>query len=184
MKPGVSIRTKILRKDNARIAREHSEMIKTDIEHDARMLLVEGFTRNTRRVVEQIGLKARRRRKLPCTWACTDSTKRGRYAAYRNWTSNIPWREAHSMIAHGAVVIRLKLDVMVVAFVFFDNERSTSILWITFSIANIKHLAQLNRWLIRGLELLNLLKQTTCLMETGSKFRGAHGIETLDRLNH
>jgi hypothetical protein len=40
MKPGVSIRTKMLRKDNARVARKHSEMIKTDIEHDAVMLLV------------------------------------------------------------------------------------------------------------------------------------------------
>jgi hypothetical protein len=40
MKPGVSIRTKMLTKDNARVARKHSEMIKTDMKHDAGMLLV------------------------------------------------------------------------------------------------------------------------------------------------
>jgi hypothetical protein len=87
------------------------------------------------------------------------------------------------MASHGAVAVRFKLDIPVLIVVFFDNKRSASVLGVALCIADIKHFVQLNRWLIRRLELLNLLKKTASLVETGSGFRGTHRIETLDCLN-
>lgn len=128
----------------------------------------------------------RLRREMP--WACcasTDITPECGNAATWNRTANITWYEAAtSTPGWSTIIIRLEFHKCALISFIFDNERSATILRIALCVANLQHLLKSNRRLVRGLQLLHLLKNNVHIVETSVAFHRAATRQLLACLAH
>jgi len=103
-------------------------------------------------------------------------------AVPRDWAANITWDNT-AAVTRRTVGIRLEFDVLAVR-IFLDGEGPAAVLSVTFSVADLQHLIQLDGRLVGGAQKLYLDKYQIHVVVTPRTRPGTVRVECLAGLDH